>query len=220
MIVGAKAWYKVSIFNADTQSLGWEITTDIDVDALLVADVEGDGIPEVLYGDAQWGSVFCYNGITHTKKWSITNPDSGVSDLALGDVNQNGTREIMWASGARSSGPDHLYVADTVTHLVEWQNIHIDGPLSAVDIGDVDDDGGQEIVMVSYRSNSGYDDGSIHIFDAATHVLEWQSTDLPGIYDVYGVHAVEIADVDDDGQTEFVISTDNWYNGIIQIFNG
>jgi hypothetical protein len=35
----------------------------------------------------------------------------------------------------------------------------------------VDDDGKDEIVMVSFESESGYDEGIIYIFDALTHEL-------------------------------------------------
>lgn len=217
-IIGADRWYKITIFDADIQTPSWMITTAHDISALHVEDTDGDSIPEILYGDHQHGKVHCYDGITQAERWSIPNPEAGVTDIALGDVNNDGVLEVIWGGGSNSTGPDYLFIADVITQLIEWQNIHLDGPLSAVDVGDVDDDGQDEIVMVSFESESGYDVGIVHIFDATTHELEWRSA--LGIMDWMGVRAVKIGDVDDDGETEFVITTADIYSGIIQIYDG
>ncbi|MCB0165329.1 MAG: PQQ-like beta-propeller repeat protein [Anaerolineae bacterium] len=219
-IVGAASWYKITAFDVDIKTPKWEIATSLDIGALRVADTDGDNVPEVLYGDGQWGSIHCFDGATKTQRWAIKNPDHGVTDIAVGDVNHDNVMEVLWGAGATSTGEDHLHIADIVTGSIEWQNIHLDGPLSAVDVGDVDDDGQDEIVMVSYESNNGYDDGIIHIFDATTHALEWRSTDLPNIHAWTGVKSLKISDVDDDGDTEFVIATAHLYDGLIQIYNG
>lgn len=217
-IIGAKSWQKITCFDADIKSPKWEITTDLDITALTVTDTDGDGIPEVVYGDGQWGAIHCYDAVTHAEKWHINNPEHGVTDIALGDVDHDGVSEVIWGAGASSTGPDYLFIADTVTHQIEWQSVSIDGPLSAVDVGDVDDDGRKEIVMVSFGSKSGYDSGVIHIFDAVTHELEWRHT-LDNM-DWMGVRSVKIGDVDNDGETEFVLTTGNIYYGIIQVYNG
>ena len=217
-IIGAAVWHKVTCFDADIKSPKWEITTYINIGALHVADTDGDGIPEILYGDQQHGEIHCYDASALTEKWAIDNPASGVTDIAVGDVDHDGVSEVMWGAGSNTTGPDYFYVADTVTHRIEWQSVPIDGPLSAVDVGDVDDDGRKEIVMVSYESGSGYDSGVIHIFDAATHALEWRH--ILDNKDWAGVRSVKIGDVDDDGETEFVIATADIYNGLIQIYNG
>jgi uncharacterized repeat protein (TIGR01451 family) len=219
-IIGAASWYKITAFDADIKTPKWEIPADLDIGALLVANTDGVGAPEILYGDGQWGAIHCYDSVTRTERWFINNPEHGVTDIAIGDVNNDSVLEVVWGAGATSSGADHLYVGDTVTRLIEWQNIDITGPLSAVDVGNVDSDAQNEIVMVSYRSNSGYDDGVIHIFNAATHALEWRSTDLPNISTWTGVKSVKIGNVDSDSQTEFVIATADLYDGLIQIYNG
>jgi hypothetical protein len=219
-IVGAATWYKITVFDADIRTPKWQIPAGLDIGALHVADTDGDGVTEILFGDGQWGSIHCYDGVTQTQRWSIGNPKHGVTDIALGDVNNDGVLEVLWGAGATDTGTDHLFIADTATRLIEWRNIHLDGPLSAVDVGDVDDDGQDEIVMVSFKSGSGYNDGIIHIFDATTHALEWRSTDLPDISAWTGVKSVKIGDVDDDGDTEFVIATADLYDGLIQIYNG
>lgn len=218
-IIGASSWYKITLFDADLKSPKRDITTSQDIDSLLVVDLEGDGVSEILYGDGQWGSIHCYEGTGLSERWMIANPEHGSSGLTDGDVDGDGTIEILWGAGGSSTGADFLYVANP-TSGIEWQNAHLDGPLSAVAVGDVDDDGQDEIVMVSYKSNSDSDDGVISIFDAETHTLEWQSMDLPNIYAWSGVNSVRIADVDGDGETEFIIATAHLYDGLVQVYNG
>lgn len=217
-IVGASSWYKITIFDADRKTPAWEIPTDLDIGALAVADVEADGIPEIIYGDSQWGKIYAINTQTRAEKWSVSNPRHGVSGIAIGDVDQDGKKEVLWGAGGTSSGADYLYVADPSIGTIEWQNKHLDGPLSPLAIGDIDEDGTDEIVMVSASSESGYAEGIISIFDAKTHALEYQ--EKLGIQDWMGVRSVEIGDVDNDGHTEFVVTTGNIYDGVIRVYSG
>jgi hypothetical protein len=217
-IIGASSWGKITIFDADLKSPTWEITTSQDIGALTVADTDGDGIPEILYGDGQWGKIHCYDAVTRLERWAINNPEHGVTAIAVADVDGDSKLEVVWGAGATSTGPDYLYIADIKTGQSKWQSMDIVGPLSAVDVGDIDGDGQDEIVMVSYESNSGYDSGVIHIFDAKTHDLKWRHT-LDNM-DWMGVRSVKIGDVDNDGNTEFVVATANIFDGIIQVYDG
>ena len=220
-VIAASSWYYVTAFDIDIQSPKWQIPTDIDVDALLVTDVDNDGIDEVLYGDGQWGAIHCYNAVTQTEKWSIDNPEHGVTNIAVFDTDGDGDLEILWGAGASSTGEDHLYIHGIPTKALEWQSQHLDGPFHALDVGDVDADGQNEIVFASFSSNSGYDDGIISIYDAATYELKWQSTSyMFGRYAWTGIHDLKIADVDDDGEQEIVVATDRLYDGAIYIING
>ena len=184
--IGAATWRKITAFDADTKLPKWEIATSHDIGALLLFDNDLDGSLEVMYGDNQWGSIHSMNAQNQTQEWSISNPEHGVTEISVGDVNNDGILEVMWGAGATSSGSDYLYVGYTISRMIEWQNDDIDGPLSATAVGDVDDDGDTEIVMVSFESESGYADEVIHIFNGKTHEMEWQSTDLPGIYALCG----------------------------------
>jgi hypothetical protein len=214
-IVGASAWSKISVFDADRKTPNWEIPTAQDIGALLVADTDGDAVPEIIYGDGQWGKLHAVDAVTREQKWSVNNPEHGVSGIALGDVDRDGKQDLLWGSYGSSSG---IYVADPLTGTIKWQSMHLDGPLSAVAVGDLDDDGEDEILMVSRESDSGYGEGVIHIFNARTHVLEYQ--EKLGIMDWMGVRSVAIGDVDGDGRTEFVVTTADVYDGVIRVYDG
>lgn len=217
-IIGASSWYKITIFDADLKSPTWEISTSLDIGTVTVTDTDGDGIPEIIYGDGQWGKVHAVDVRNRTERWSVNNPEHGVSGIAIGDVDLDGKMELLWSAGGTSTGADHLFVANPQTGVIKWQSMDFYG-LSAVTAGDVDNDGSDEIVMVTNYSNSGYDEGIIHIFDAKTHALKFQQK--LGTMDRSGNNrVVRIGDVDGDGLTEFVVTTLNLYDGIIQIFDG
>ena len=220
-IIGASAWYYITAFDADVQSPKWQINADLDVDALLVKDVDDDCVDDIIYGDGQWGEIHCCDAVTQNQKWQITNPDHGITDIAVFDTDEDGDLEILWGAGASSTGADYLYVYGIPTRSLEWKSEHIDGPFHALDAGDVDSDGEQEIVVASFKSGSGYNDGTVFIFDATTHELEWESEeDMFGGFAWTGVHDLRIADVDDDAVPEIVIATDSLYVGAIHVING
>jgi Ca2+-binding RTX toxin-like protein len=220
-IIGASSWYDITAFDADVQSPKWQINTNQDIDALLVTDVDNDGVEEVIYGDGQWGEIHAYDAVTLTQKWQINNPDHGVTDIAVFDTDGDGEQEILWGSGASSTGADYLYVHGIPSLTQEWQSQHIDGPFHAIDVGDIDGDGTEEIVFASFKSDSGYDDGTLFIYDAQTHALEWQSpANMFGGSAWTGIHDIKIGDVDDDGTQEIVVATDKLYDGALYVIDG
>ncbi len=219
-IVCAKSWAYIDVFDADTKSLKFQIPSELDIQALLLADVNNDHIDEIFYGDGQWGKIYCHNSTNGSLKWSIANPEHGVTGLSLSDVDNDGTLEIMWGAGWTSTGSDYLYVASTDTHSIEWQSKDIDGPFYAVKAGDIDNDGQKEVVAVSYESESGYESGVISVFDGLTHLLEWQSTGN-FMYDIWtGVWDVELENIDSDPQMEIIVAADDTYDGAIWVIDG
>ncbi|MBD2058096.1 VCBS repeat-containing protein [Oculatella sp. FACHB-28] len=219
-IIGAAPWNYITVFDADIQSPKWQITTRQDIDALLVTDIDNDGVDEILYGDGQFGKIYAYDVISRTEQWAIDNPEHGVTNIAVVDVDGDGTLELFWGSGATSTGPDHLYVHDISTQSLEWKSQHVDGPFHAMDIGDVDSDGQLEIVFASLRSNSGYGDGMVAVWDAQSHRPEWDQTNLFGGTAWTGIHDVQIGDVNNDGTQEIVVATDRLYDGAIYVIDG
>lgn len=219
-IIAAETWYYITAFDVDLQSPKWDIRTALDIDALLVADFDEDGVQEVVYGDAQWGAIHVIDSATLKQEWSINNPESGVTNVGFGDVDHDGATEVLWGAGWDSTGADYLYVGNTATHSIEWHSQDVGGPLTALDVGDVDNDGTQEIVMVSFESESGYDDGIIFIYDAETYELEWQSAPILDGRAWTGVDGLELADVDEDNVLEIIVATADLYDGVILTYDG
>lgn len=214
-IIGAASWGKITIFDGDLKSPSWEITTSLDIGAVAVIDADGDGVPEIIYGDGQWGKVHAIDVHSRTEKWSVNNTEYDVTGIAMGDVDQDGKTELLFGAGQGSSGQSFLFVTDFMTGEIKWKNQYFNG-MSPLVVGDVDDDGEDEIINFS---NSGYEDGIVTIFNARTHALKFQqkigTTDWTG-----NNRVVRIGDVDGDGRTEFIVSSSNLYNGVIRVYDG
>lgn len=204
-IVFAKSWYSIDIYDADTKTLKYKIDSDLDIDALQLADVNGDGKKEILYGDGQWGNIYCHNAVNGQLMWSVNNPEHGTTAVNVADTDNDGTLELMWGAGCSSTGSDYLFIHEIPSLEAEWKSVHVDGPFYAVEIADVDDDGRQEIITLSYESESGYDSGILTVFDGTTYEPEWQCNGsfLYGCWT--GMYALDVLDVDSDGDTEIVV---------------
>lgn len=219
-IINAKAWYFIDVYDADTQTKKYQVPSDLDIDAILLADVTGDNVDEILYGDGQFGMVHCINSTTHNEMWAIKNPESGVTGIAVADTDKDGSLEVVWGSGYGSSAGDYLYVAGIPSQAIEWASIPIDGPFYALDIADIDNDGVKEIVCISLSSNSGYDSGIITVFDSRTKETEWQCDGSFLFGNWTGIYDVNLTDIDNDGTVEIVVVAGETYEGKIWIING
>ena len=176
-VISSLGWGSIQSWDVETKSLKWDHATPIDVAAIRTFDVTGDGIPEVIYGDGQWGAIHAINTSTNGELWTINNPEHGVTDITICDIDGDGQLEVIWGAGATSSGPDYMYVADIATRTIEWQSFDISSMFSAIGVGDLDNDGHNELVFISTQSESGYADGVLQIVDAETHQLEYRSGD-------------------------------------------
>jgi hypothetical protein len=219
-VVFAQGWQIINVYDVDTKTTKYSISTDQDINSLSLIDVNNDGVDEIVYGDGQWGSVFCYNSVTHTKIWEVANPEHGVSAINFADVNNDGKKELIWGAGWTSTGSDYLYVYDVAASKLLWRSDDIEGPFYAIATGDVDGDGKDEIVAVSYESESGYDSGVILILDAQTNKLKWKSSGSFMDMIWTGTYDVAISDVDNDGNNEIIVAADETYTGKIWIIDG
>lgn len=219
-IVLAQSWYYIYVYDVDTKTTKYSIKADLDIQSLLLADMSGDGVDDIIYGDGQWGELHCYNSVTRAKLWEVRNPEHGVAAINYADANGDGVKELIWSAGWTSTGADYMYVYSLAESKTLWQSKDVRGPFYGVATGDVDGDGKIEIVTVSYESGSGYESGVLVILDAITHKVKWESSGSLFRNTWRGVKTVEIADVDNDGQNEIVIATSEVYTGAVYIIDG
>jgi hypothetical protein len=221
LVFSATGWGSLEAWDLDTPAAKWSHSTSHDIGAIRLFDVTGDSRREVLWGDGQWGSIHALDGITHAELWAVANPEHGVTDIGVFDADGDGVLELLWGAGASSSGPDYLFVHSVATRAREYRSFDISSMYSALDVGDVDNDGRNELVAFSTESESGYADGVMLIFDAETHELEHRSnTNLFGGMAWTGVRSARIGNIDGDPQPEILVGTDRLYDGRLFVIDG
>ncbi len=78
-----------------------------------MADVDGDGTQDILYGEeGTSGQIRILEAATGTEFISFDNPGDGVTSLVVADLNQDGSPEIGWGAGDSDSGPNNWYIVD------------------------------------------------------------------------------------------------------------
>lgn len=71
--------------------------------------------------------------------------------------------------------------------------------------------------MASRSTASGYDGGTIRVYDGATHQLEWSTVVSNSYYDLY---QVAVGQLDSDPALEIVVGGDNWYETRLRVYDG
>jgi hypothetical protein len=215
-LIGAEFWDLLWAYDVDRQLPKWSIDAGSDIDVVLAADIDGDGHPEVLVGKGQTGGVVAYDAVSLEKKWTIPNPESGVSNIAIGDVDNDGSDELLWGN---SSGPNYFYIQNWQTGQIKWQSPDLGGPFVGPETGDLDGNGRDEMVVVSSDSDSGYGSGRILVFDAVDRRLRAISGPVMGDWSWVYVFDLRLRDVNGDGKQEILVAADWLYDGAIDIYS-
>ena len=209
-IVGSYGYAKITVFDARSKSPAWDISTPEYIDSILVADTDGDGVPEILFADAQYQRIHLIDGRTRNEKKVLTHADDGVAGMAVADVDNDGKLEIVFGAGDWSTDSDRLYVMDLQSGGVKWHSVDTVDMFGRLAVADLKGDGGYEVVAVSAGV---WEDQWLQVLDGQTHVPYY----LGNISSMMsGTPCVATGDVDGDGKNEIVVTS----NGTVQVFDG
>lgn len=165
--------------------------------AAQIADIDADGTPELitLVSDSSYyGSqsrLVVYDLPSGEQLRSI-NLVSSAEELVVGNVDEDSALEVVLSNGL---------VYDTVTWANQWY--YGDGFGSKLDLGDVDNNGVEEII--SLRNT--YNDGVV-IFDAVA------KSQRMSIDDLYACNIL-VNNFDTDAQAEILVSSCGWDESVI-----
>ena len=129
------------------------IPTDERMGAMVVADLNGDGRPDIaFYGDAKDLEVIYNegtNGWSKPKHWHIVDGQLNANALAEGDLNGDGRTDLVLLGDNGSL----YFLPQLADHtLGEPQKIPCSGTPRSVQIADVDGDGRNDLLLVDWDS--------------------------------------------------------------------
>lgn len=227
---GSRYW-QIRRFDSGTGTYQQRFTSPVyepGIERLVAADFSGDGSAEVFV--AAGGVLELWDQATHRKVGEFSCP-SGVNALKAADVVPGGALElVLCTSGATqvraadgallqsfsAGGADFAVgqmdadraieialssgaVLDTGAGSTQWT--YGDGFGSHVEAGDIDDDGLDEVLFANAW-------GTAWAIDVDSQLPKWSLS-------IFNVGATDLADVDDDGQLEFVIGEAQWGHQLI-----
>lgn len=165
--------------------------SDYEDQPLRWVEVDGEGADATVVALFRDGALRTFDGATLALETERTLEEaSWATRFFLVDVDDDGQREIVVA------GPTSIRVFDEATGAPEWT---LNASVRDAEVGDVDGDGRNEIVLSDGR-----------VFDGATHEVQWTYADGFGTL-------LELANVDADAAMEIVA-----YNGgyALRAFDG
>jgi hypothetical protein len=174
--------------------------TDTSCTALKFADIDGDGVPELvcLGTDSTingYTSLYVLNARTMQLKWRTAGLNLGTS-LAVANVDADAALELITNNG---------FVFDGITQQNEWN--YSQGFGSKVDVGDVSGDGVNKIVGLVGGT-------AAVVFDAILKSPLWQIA-APN-YEFYGMR---VDNLDSTGPAEIILGDQQWGNVSVYRYN-
>ncbi len=129
------------------------IPTDERIAAMVVADLNGDGRPDIaFYGDAKDLEIIYNqgtNGWSDPKRWHIDDGSMDANALAVGDLNGQGRNDLVLLG---DNGHLYFWAQNVDGTLAEPKKIPYSGTPKAAQIADVDGDGRKDLLLVDWDS--------------------------------------------------------------------
>lgn len=148
------------------------ITVQQNRDDIVIADLDLDGVGDILVTDGRALSIVDKVGAEYVEKWSypfsLSDGQLGITAIAAGDVAGNARPEIFVASGKII----RQLAGGTYKQAAQYEDTAI-ASCNSLRVADLDNDGHDEVVCLGYDSQ--YPNGgatSILVLDAATLTLE------------------------------------------------
>ncbi len=164
-----------------------------------VADVTGDGVPDVvatLYPEGEWegiGHMYVLDGATGSLHFRIDEPVAATAHPAIGDIDDDGEPEIIgFGPGSSSDYPER----GVTGRLLAFE---ADGVLKWV--GDTVFSGGQYAVGLADFDG----DGDVEIYSGG-HLTDHEGRKIFDVEEgIFGIQASTAVDLDDDDDLELII---------------
>jgi outer membrane protein assembly factor BamB len=195
--------------NAEDGSLLWKFNASgagegcNDV-AILIYDVTGDDIPDVIVPSSCNPKTFCFRGNDGFLQWQ-TNTRGSDSPPVIVDLDKDGFPEIL-----HGEFQGWVRCINAATGVTKW-DLLVDANSwvqTAPTVVDVNQDGQLDFVVATWGFSS---NSRLYAYDGGTRALLWS---IP--MNDYVYHGTGVADLDGDGKPELVIGD---YSGKLHVLN-
>ena len=154
---GIDGAYVLNAYDKDGNVL-WSYPVTGEVKDIEIGDVDGDGTDDVVACNTFASCIYAINGAgDNITGWPIIT-GTPILDLAVGQLDGKDGVDVAAIGGAFACLRVYNSTGDEM-----WRDDDVDG--RAVEIGDVDGDGDNEVVAVTYASSGDYD-GGLEVFRA------------------------------------------------------
>ena len=180
-IVVALASGEVRLYDQFTRRPLLSLTVTPNIQGMAIHDLDGDGLPELLFVSPTGLTVFSNAG---DALWSV--PQAVGEDVVVGQMDDDPALEIATTGG---------FVVDAATRLVQWTAAQGFG--HRLRAADIDGDGRDELIVAEAWN-------AVRAYDVDLQTEKWT---IPTPQDV---GAIAVADTDCDGQLEVLIGDGQW----------
>ena len=132
------------------------IASEKRISCLVVADLNGDGRPDIAYYGEPKELIVLYNegtnGWSAPKRWPIDDGQLTPNALTTGDLNGDGRTDLLLLAD------NYVYfLAQQEDHtLAEPRKIPLSGAVKAIQVVDIDGDGRSDLLLVNWEDRNPY----------------------------------------------------------------
>lgn len=201
---------KTFCLNGKTGAVKWTCNTRGSDSPPTIADIDNDGKPEVLHGEFG-GYVICMNAGNGTVKWEIPVDSKSWIQTApsILDIGNDGDLDFVVATwNATNRQDNNVYAYRGKDQKLLWTHALSDVVYHGSAIGDLDNDGKQEIIIGCYND-------TLYCLRSDSGTVQWKYS-LGNYYYVGG--PAQIADLNNDGRCEVVFTA--WYAVVALTWDG
>ena len=181
--------------DADSGYVQWKTVTGGGDSPPSTADIDGDGIPEVLHGTF-YGNVQCLNGQTGAIKWTLPVDPSAAIESEPAIIRNGAELDFAVATWDFTYDSNRIACYKASDHSLKWayyvNNLLYHGPAT----GDLFRDGQKEVVIGDY-------DGYLYCIRSGDGALMWKDS-VSKLAGGYIGAPVTLADIDGDGYLDII----------------